>query len=83
MFRFRMTFLYLLVVAAFCLFVPPAFAQARTVRIAAFNFYPAIFQAKDGSNRANGSNITYPDGKKLFLGSSSDDEDPADKTDKK
>jgi uncharacterized protein DUF6152 len=28
------------------------------------------FQAKDGSNRANGSNITYPDGKKLFLGSS-------------
>jgi len=28
------------------------------------------FMAKDGSNRANGSNITYPDGKKLFLGSS-------------
>ena len=28
------------------------------------------FRAKDGSNRANGSNITYPDGKKLFLGSS-------------
>jgi len=28
------------------------------------------FQAKDGSNRANGSNITYPDGKRLFLGSS-------------
>jgi hypothetical protein len=28
------------------------------------------FQAKDGSYRANGSNITYPDGKKLFLGSS-------------
>jgi hypothetical protein len=28
------------------------------------------FQAKDGSNRASGSNITYPDGKKLFLGSS-------------
>ena len=31
---------------------------------------PDGFQAKDGSNRANGSNITYPDGKKLFLGSS-------------
>ena len=28
------------------------------------------WQAKDGSNRANGSNITFPDGKKLFLGSS-------------
>ena len=28
------------------------------------------FMAKDGSNRANGSNITYPDGKKLFLCSS-------------
>jgi Family of unknown function (DUF6152) len=28
------------------------------------------WQAKDGSYRANGSNITFPDGKKLFLGSS-------------
>ena len=28
------------------------------------------FRAKDGSNRANGSNVTTPDGKKLFLGSS-------------
>jgi hypothetical protein len=27
------------------------------------------WQAKDGTNRANGSNITYPDGKKLFIGS--------------
>src|SRR6202167_3370188 len=27
------------------------------------------WQAKDGANRANGSNITYPDGKKLFIGS--------------
>ena len=27
------------------------------------------FQAKDGANRANGSNITYPDGRKLFIGS--------------
>jgi hypothetical protein len=28
------------------------------------------FRAKDGSNRANGSSLTTPDGKKLFLGSS-------------
>lgn len=28
------------------------------------------FRAKDGSNRANGANVTTPDGKKLFLGSS-------------
>ena len=28
------------------------------------------YQAKDGSNRANGSIITFTDGKKLFVGSS-------------
>ena len=28
------------------------------------------FQAKDGTNRANGREITFPDGKKLFVGSS-------------
>jgi hypothetical protein len=27
------------------------------------------YQSKDGSNRANGRDITLPDGKKLFLGS--------------
>jgi len=27
------------------------------------------YQAKDGSNRANGRDVTLPDGKKLFLGS--------------
>jgi len=27
------------------------------------------YQAKDGANRANGSSITYPDGRKLFIGS--------------
>ena len=27
------------------------------------------FQAKDGANRANGRDITFPDGKKLFVGS--------------
>jgi len=30
------------------------------------------FQAKDGSNRANGRGITFADGKQLFLGSSGD-----------
>ena len=28
------------------------------------------FQAKDGANRANGRDITFPDGKKLYVGSS-------------
>ena len=27
------------------------------------------FQAKDGANRANGRDITFPDGRKLFVGS--------------
>ncbi len=27
------------------------------------------FRARDGANRANGSSITYKDGKKLFIGS--------------
>jgi hypothetical protein len=27
------------------------------------------YQAKDGSNRANGRDVTFPDGHKLFLGS--------------
>jgi hypothetical protein len=31
------------------------------------------YQAKDGANRANGSIITTPDGKKLFVGSSAGD----------
>jgi hypothetical protein len=34
------------------------------------------FQAKDGSNKANGSIITFTDGKKLFVGSSGDGEGP-------
>jgi len=28
------------------------------------------YQAKDGSHRANGRDLTFPDGKKLFMGSS-------------
>lgn len=31
------------------------------------------YQAKDGTNRANGSVITFTDGKKLFVGSSAGD----------
>ena len=30
------------------------------------------YQAKDGTNKANGRDITFPDGKKLFVGSSGD-----------
>ena len=42
------------------------------------------YQAKDGSNRANGRDLTLPNGKTLFLGSSgtgapSDGRDPAER----
>jgi hypothetical protein len=37
------------------------------------------FQAKDGANRANGSIITFTDGRKLFVGSSGDGEGPPSK----
>jgi hypothetical protein len=37
------------------------------------------FQAKDGSNRANGRDIMLADGKKLFLGSSGDEAPPEKK----
>lgn len=37
------------------------------------------FQAKDGSNRANGRDIMLPDGKKLSLGSSADEAAPEKK----
>ncbi len=39
------------------------------------------YQAKDGSNRANGRDITFADGKRLFLGSSGNGA-PDDKTEK-
>ena len=32
------------------------------------------YQAKNGENRANGSNITFKDGKRLFLGGSNPDD---------
>jgi hypothetical protein len=34
------------------------------------------YQAKDGSNRANGRDVTLVDGKKLFLGGSGANEQP-------
>ena len=37
------------------------------------------YQAKDGSNRANGASITFKDGRKLFLGSSHDEPSEAQK----
>jgi len=37
------------------------------------------FQAKDSSARANGRDITFPDGKKIFLGSSGPDGPPEGK----
>jgi len=36
------------------------------------------FQAKDGSHRANGRDITFPGGKKVFLGSSGPEGPPPD-----
>ncbi len=36
------------------------------------------YQAKDGSNRANGRDLTFPDGKKIFLGSSGPEGPPSD-----
>ncbi|HUA17712.1 MAG TPA: DUF6152 family protein [Bryobacteraceae bacterium] len=37
------------------------------------------YRAKNGENRANGANITFKDGRRLFLGSSSGVDDPANK----
>ncbi len=38
------------------------------------------YQAKDGANRANGRDLTFADGKKLFIGSdASENEKPAEK----
>jgi hypothetical protein len=36
------------------------------------------YQAKDGSHRANGRDITFPGGKKIFLGSSGPEGPPTD-----
>ncbi len=34
------------------------------------------YQAKDGSNKANGRDVTFPDGRKIFLGGSGAAEQP-------
>jgi hypothetical protein len=34
------------------------------------------YQTKDGANRANGRDLTFPDGKKLFIGSNPDEKAP-------
>ena len=36
------------------------------------------YQSKDGSNRANGRDLTFPDGKKIFLGASGPEGPPSD-----
>jgi len=41
------------------------------------------YQAKDGSNKANGRDVTFPDGRKLFLGSSGTGAPDDDKRDDK
>jgi hypothetical protein len=35
------------------------------------------YRARDGSNKANGSSITFTDGRKLFVGGSSPDQGPS------
>lgn len=37
------------------------------------------YQAKDGSNRAVGKNVTFADGRRLFLGLSAQESDPGKK----
>ena len=36
------------------------------------------YRARDGSNKANGSSITFTDGRKLFVGGSSPDQAPGE-----
>ena len=40
------------------------------------------YQAKDGANRANGRDLTFPDGKKLFIGTDASEQTPGAKPDK-
>lgn len=42
----------------------------RTSLVAGTEISVQGYQAKDGSNRANGRDLTLPDGRKLFVGSS-------------
>ena len=41
------------------------------------------YQAKDGANRANGRDLTFPDGRKLFIGSNPDEKTPDEKAPEK
>jgi hypothetical protein len=40
------------------------------------------YQSKDGTNKANGRDITFPDGRKLFVGSAGQENPPDTKQDK-
>ncbi len=37
------------------------------------------YQAKDGANRANGRDLTFPDGKRLFIGTDAGEKTPDEK----
>ena len=41
------------------------------------------YQAKDGANRANGRDLTFPDGKKLFIGADPGEKAPDEKPSEK
>jgi hypothetical protein len=41
------------------------------------------YQAKDGANRANGRDLTFPDGKRLFIGTDASEGGANDKTQEK
>jgi hypothetical protein len=41
------------------------------------------YQAKDGAARANGRDLTFPDGKRLFLGADAGEKTPDDKPSEK
>jgi Family of unknown function (DUF6152) len=41
------------------------------------------YQAKDGASRANGRDLTFPDGKKLFLGADAGEKTPDEKAPEK
>src|SRR5271166_4126515 len=40
------------------------------------------YQAKDGANRANGRDLSFPDGRKLFIGTDAGEQTPNPKPDK-
>jgi hypothetical protein len=40
------------------------------------------YQAKDGANRANGRDLTFPDGKRLFIGTDSSENGSSEKQEK-